>query len=386
MSSTDAGGKAVMARKPKRAPQSESEGSPFADAVAVLMAGGAGTRFWPLSTPDLPKQFLTTLIGRPLYAQAADRARLLVPWDRILVMTHAGFTDLVREQTPEALPRNVIFEPMRRDTAAAIILAAVVVHRRWPGSVMIVMPSDHLISGLDAFRQTLARAAARARQGGLGTIGIPPTLPATTFGYLRVAERPAAAEAVRVEQFVEKPDRRRAQEYVASGRFLWNGGIFVWKAETLLEAAARHLPEVHRPLAALADAVGTPAFAARARRAFEQIPPVSIDYGVMEKADDVWTVPATFQWNDVGGWPAIGDLVPADADGNHVVGNVILSQATGNVAITDADHPLVVAGIRDCIIVHGPGGTLACHKGLAEGLKPLVQRATSGPPGQPNII
>jgi mannose-1-phosphate guanylyltransferase len=365
-----------MAHDPSPPGRAANGQDPFADAVAVLMAGGAGTRFWPLSTPDLPKQFLKTLMAKPLYAQAADRARLMVPWDRILVMTHTGFAALVREQTPDAPAENVVFEPMRRDTAAAVILAAVVVHRRWPGSVMIVMPSDHVISNLEGFRRTLASAVARARRGGLGTVGIPPTFPATVFGYLRLAGPAAPAEAVRVEEFVEKPDRPRAEQYLADGRHLWNAGIFVWKAETLLAAAERHLPDTYGRLAPLAECVGTPAFADRVREAFEALQPLSIDYGIMEKAGDVWAVPAAFGWNDVGGWLAAGDLIPADADGNHVVGNAILSQATGNVVITDARHPLIVAGIHDCIIVHGPAGTLACHKSLADGLKALVQKAT----------
>lgn len=353
---------------------------PFQNCVAVLMAGGAGMRFWPLSTPELPKQFLTALTGRPLYAQAADRARLMAPWQRILVMTHAGFVNLVQEQTPEAPVENVILEPMRRDTAAAIILAAIVVNRRWPGSTMVVMPSDHLISGTDAFRQTIAAAVRRAAQGGLGTIGIPPAFPATTFGYLRLAKAPDGPHPQPVEQFVEKPDRARAEQYLASGRFLWNSGIFVWQTSALLEAAARHLPAMHGILSGLADAVGTAEFAVRATEAFERIEPLSIDYGIMEKADDVWAVPAAFKWDDVGGWLAAGDLLTPDAQGNRTIGHVVAADARGNVVFTDSHHPLVLAGISDCIVVRGPSGTLVCHKSLAENLKSLVQQASQKPP------
>jgi mannose-1-phosphate guanylyltransferase len=289
-------------------------------------------------------------------------------------MTQADFVGLVREQTPRAPPENVVCEPMRRNTAPAVILAAVIAARRWPGSVMVVMPSDHIITNLDAFRRTVGRAVERARRGGLGTIGIPPTFPSTAFGYLRVARSPAGAGALRVERFVEKPDRRRAEVYAASGRYLWNSGIFVWKAQTLLEAAARHLPQVYRPLSALADAAAAPGFPARARAAFKSISSTSIDYGVMEKAQDVWAVPAAFGWSDVGSWLAAADFLPRDPAGNHVRGNAVLSAAYGNVVITESDRPLIVAGVSDCVIVQGPGGALVCHKGMAEELRAIVER------------
>ena len=344
------------------------------DVVAVLMAGGAGTRFWPLSTPDLPKQFITALTDKPLYVQAAERARALAAWDRVLVMTHAGFVDLVRQQSPEIPPANVILEPLRRNTAAAVILAAVITGHRWPGATMIVMPSDHMIADTEAFRRTAECAAARAREGGLGTIGIPPTFPATGFGYLRLGKRPDGLQAVRVEQFVEKPDLARAEQYVASGEFLWNSGIFVWKAEVLLKAAAQHLPQVYEPLASLRDAVDTPAFAARAVEVFRNIESVSVDYGIMEKAEDVWAVPAAFSWNDVGSWLAAADLLPADAAGNHVRGDATLGWARGNVVIADAGRPVVVAGLSDCVVVQGPLGTLVCRKDMLDNLKTLLER------------
>jgi mannose-1-phosphate guanylyltransferase len=342
--------------------------------VAVLMAGGAGTRFWPLSTPDLPKQFLTTLADKPLYVQAADRARLLAPWDRVLVMSHADYTGLVQQQTPDVSSANVIVEPVRRNTAAAIILAALIVDRRWPGATMIVMPSDHLITGTDGFRQTMAGAIERAQQGGLGTIGISPTYPATGFGYLRLGKRPEPFQAVRVEQFVEKPNRERAEQYLTSGEFLWNSGIFVWKADVLLAAAARHLPQVYQPLASLRDALDTASMTARVAAVFEKLESISIDYGVLEKAEDVWAVPAAFAWSDVGSWGAAADLLPADAAGNHVRGNVILESARGNVVVADTERPIVVAGISDCVVVQGPSGTLVCRKDMLDNLKALLDR------------
>jgi mannose-1-phosphate guanylyltransferase len=359
------------------ASQRRVKSGPLANVVAVLMAGGAGIRFWPLSTPHHPKQFLTALTPRPLYVQAAERARLLASWDRILVMTHADFARLVRRQTPEVPAANVVLEPVRRNTAAAIILAATIVDHRWPGATMIVMPSDHLITELAAFRRTFVAAVARARSGGLGTIGIRPTFPATAFGYLHLGARPAGLRAVPVKRFVEKPDRARAARYVASGDFLWNSGIFVWRADVLLDAAERHLPQIYRPLASLRKVIGTRAFAPSARRAFRHIEAVSIDYGVMEKAKDVWAIPAAFSWSDVGSWTSVAELLPADAAKNHVRGNVILGQARRNVVVADGGLPVVVAGVSDCVIVQGPSGTLVCRKDLLDHIKPLLQRASS---------
>ncbi|HUS45816.1 MAG TPA: sugar phosphate nucleotidyltransferase [Phycisphaerae bacterium] len=346
----------------------------FRDVFVALMAGGFGTRFWPLGTAERPKQFLTALAGRPLYVQAAERARRLVPWDRILVLTHETFAGLVREQTPAVPLENIICEPLRRDTAAAVILAALVVERRRPGSIILTMPSDHLIAGADAFRRTMAVAVARARRGGLGTVGVRPTHPATGFGYLRLARRPLELEAVRVEEFKEKPNGRQAERYVASGQYLWNAGMFIWKASALLAAAEKHMSRTYRLLADLAESVGAEGVADRARRTFERIEPISVDYGIMEKAEDVWSVPAIFEWSDVGGWLAAADLIEADANGNHIRGRAVCEDAADNVIVADGEHPVLVAGIRNAVIVHGPGGTLVCDKAWAERIKPLVEK------------
>ncbi len=351
----------------------------FDDVVVVLMAGGFGTRFWPLSTPERPKQFLTELTGRSLYAQAADRARCLVPSDRVLVMTNAAHRHLVREQTPEVPDANILCEPLRRDTAAAIVLAALAVETRRPGSVMIVTPSDHLVSPHEAFVETMASAVERARQGGLGTIGVPPTHASTAFGYLEVGVPPVPPAPQPVLRFVEKPDAGTAERYVASGRFLWNAGMFVWRARRLLEAAEAHLPAMHRSLAPLAEHLDEACFDRQARAAFERFEPISIDYGIMEKAEDEWVVPATFQWNDVGGWLAVEGLVPPAEGGNRVRGCVQLDQSCGILAIGGKDdHPILVSGLSDCIVVHSPNGTLVCHKSAAERIKPLVKRILGG--------
>jgi len=342
--------------------------------VAVLMAGGIGTRFWPLSTPRRPKQFLTEWAERSLFMMTGDRARWVAPADRILVMTNAAFHEKARAQSPDVPPDNIILEPLRRDTAPAIILAALAVQRRWPGAVMLVFPSDHYIEDERGFRETMAAAVRRAREGGLGTIGIRPTWPATGYGYLRVTRTPQVLEPTPVEEFIEKPDQATAEKYVRGGRYVWNAGIFAWQAEALLAAARRHLPEMHDALADLVDADGRMADPDLAREAFERVEPVSVDFGIMEKADDVWCVPATFQWDDVGGWLAVERLMEADADGNRLRGRVYLDGTTGCIVIGKSDRPLAVAGLKDCVIVQSEDGTLVCHKSAAEDVKRLIRR------------
>ncbi len=363
-------------------PEASGGAAALTDVYAVLMAGGFGRRLWPLGNDRCPKQFLTELAGTSLYVQAAERAARLVGWDRLLVVTNARLAGLVREQTPDLPAANLLEEPMRRNTAPAVIFAAMAVRRHVPDGVMVVMPSDHLIEDEEAFRRTLVCAVVRAREGGLGTIGVPPTRPATGFGYLELPRVPSGTGPVRVERFVEKPDRPAAERYLASGRYLWNAGIFIWRCDAILEAAAEHLPRTCRALAPLADALQAPGFAEAARRAFESVEAVSVDVGIMEKAEDVWTVPAAFRWDDVGGWLAAERFLASGADGNRFRGRVVADEETRNaLVVTPPGHPTVVAGLADVIVVHTSAGTLVCHKSAADRLKPLIERVLAGEPG-----
>jgi mannose-1-phosphate guanylyltransferase len=307
---------------------------------------------------------LTEFGGQSLYGQAVDRARRLAPLDRILVSTSKDLVPFVRTQTPEIPRKNILVEPVRRDTAAALVYAALVVERRWPGSVMVATPSDHFIGDVAAFRRTIGCAVARARQGGLGTIGIVPTFAATEFGYLQLARPPRQLDCQRVRRFVEKPDGRTAATYLASGRYLWNAGIFVWKAEELLKAARRHLLQTFHALSRLVRSMGQTSFARRSLRTFQRLRPISIDYAVMEKTDDVWCVPGAFEWNDVGNWLAIEQLIPPDEQGNRVRGNVFLEEVSGAIVFGDAGHPIIVA--------QTPSGTLICHKSFSHRLRGVI--------------
>lgn len=355
-----------------KAPMNKTKRS--SDLVVVIIAGGVGKRFWPLSTPQKPKQFITDFSDLSLYQQAVLRARALVPPSRIIVMTNCNFSQHVRRQTPLIPRENIILEPCRRDTAPAIALAATVIQNRWPGAVMAVTPADHMIKNKAAFRRTIEAAATRARQGGLVTIGIKPSFAATGFGYLQLAAKPRVKfKALKLKRFVEKPDTKRAKKFLADGNYLWNAGIFVWRATDILEEVKINLPTTYKLLSSLTCFTGGRRFQEQVAKIFKKIKSISIDFGVMEKAREVWSIPAAFDWSDAGGWLAIKDLISADKDGNCQKGKIISADNKNSVLISnDPNDTLLCAGLRDLIVVKTPHGTLICHKDAAERIKPLV--------------
>ncbi len=377
------------------------------DMVAVVIAGGSGTRFWPVSTADRPKQFLPLLGRRTLLQSTVDRLEGLVPPERTIIVTAARFAAEVQAQLPHIPAANIIGEPQGRDTAAAIALAAIVCRRRFGNPVMVVLPADHVIEPAEAFHRAVRSAAAASRHGRrLYTFGITPAYPATGYGYLRAGERvpaprepggePApsgegggrAARAVptgdaaqsddlqhfRVAEFREKPSRDAAAQYVASGDYYWNSGMFVWAADTLLSAVERHLPEHARRLFPLEAYVDTPAWEEQLAAAFGRVPKISVDYGIMEKADDVYMIAAPFRWSDVGGWAALADFLDQDGAGNAARGVVHALDAAGNVVFCeDGTEVVALIGVEDLIVVRAGNRTLVARKDRAEDIKRLVE-------------
>jgi len=349
------------------------------DLVMVIIAGGAGKRFWPLSTPRKPKQFLTDFSKLSLYQQAVQRAQTLVPASRILVMTNCDFGPIIRRQTPAIPKENIILEPVRRDTGPAIALAATVVQNRWPGSVMVITPADHLIKDKLSFHRTIEAAARRARLGGLVTVGIKPSFAATGFGYLQLTKEARKLQAVRLRRFVEKPDEKRAERFVSSGRYLWNAGIFVWQTDAIMAEIQKQMRGCCKLLSTLSVFKGGAVFQKQVARAFKRIKPISIDFGVMENAREVWSIPAAFDWSDVGGWLAVKELMPCDNSGNCRKGVIFSADNHNSVLISsDPSDTLLCAGLRDVVVVNTPHGTLICHKDSAEKIKPLVDKILSG--------
>lgn len=359
----------------------QSGGYALSDAVAVIIAGGSGTRFWPLSTPWRPKQFLRLFGDRTMLQRTFDRLGGLVPAERVLVLTAERFVPLVLEQLPELPPANVIGEPAGRDTAAAIALAAAVIRARFHNPAMIVLPSDHMIEPVEAFQEAVRTAVEAARaEGALYTFGVPPAYPATGYGYLEAGERLAgdsddAVERYHVLRFREKPSFSVAKEYVASGRHFWNSGMFVWTVDAIIREIERHLPEHARLLLPLGKEWGTPGWERQVRDVFPRVPKISIDFGVMEKAESVRMVKAPFRWSDVGGWTALSAFLRRDTATNAVRGQVYGLDARGNIVYCDDEREEVaLVGVEDLVVVRAGRRTLVARKEKVEDVKQLVEK------------
>ncbi len=347
--------------------------------VAILMAGGAGTRFWPVSTEQRPKQFLNLFGGRTLLQESLDRLKGLVPPERVLVLTSLDFVPLVQEQLPEIPAQQVIGEPMRRDTAAAVALAALAAERLFGPCTTAVLTTDHRISPVARFQEVLCSAAAGAEESSaLYTFGIVPTFPATGYGYLhRGAQlpRPDAIPHYQLQEFREKPDAARARQFLDSGEYFWNSGMFVWRTRSILEEMHRLLPEHVRQLKAAVDLWGTPEFEPRLAAAFELLPRISIDFGVMERARDVRMVAADFDWSDVGGWLAVEPFLEQDAAENCFRGRLTAFDASRNtVFCEDPAESVALVGVQDLVVIRAGHRTLVAPRGRLEEVKRLVER------------
>ena len=349
---------------------------------AIVMAGGSGTRFWPASRAALPKQLLPLAGAKTLLADTIDRLDGLVPADRVMVVTAARLLDTVQRQVPQVPDTGLVGEPCKRDTAPCIGLAALLVSRHDPDAVMAVMPSDHVIGPADRFRAAINQAAAlvTAAPGRLVTFGITPTYPAECFGYVQAGEPlapaagagPAAARVFAVAQFREKPPAAVAREYLAAGNFLWNSGIFVWKAATILAALAERQPECLSHLRRIADAWDSPHRDHVFAEEFAAIKGISIDYAVLEHARDVLVIEAPFSWDDLGGWSAVARQRGGDADGNTVVGRHLGIGSTRTIVHAGDDHLVVTMGLEDMLVVHTSDATLVAHRAHEESVRKVV--------------
>ena len=348
------------------------------DLVVVIMAGGVGTRFWPLSTKEMPKQFLDLFGDRTLLQKSYDRISNLVPPERILVLTNAAFVSIVTEQLPEIPAENVIGEPARRDTAAAVGLAAFLCRKRFGNPVIVTLTADHLIEPVDLFRKTLLSAARRASEdNALYTFGIVPTYPATGYGYLERGAQigdDGGIEHFQLLRFKEKPEPETARKYVGSGQFYWNSGMFVWTADAIIEEMEKHLPDHSKALASAVSFDQAPRWDDALREAFASIPRVSIDFAVMEKAKNVCCVASSFSWNDVGGWLALRSCLPDDEAGNCCRGQAMTLDSSGNLVFCeDTEETIMLVGVEDLVIVRAMGKTLITHKDRTEDIKKLVE-------------
>jgi mannose-1-phosphate guanylyltransferase/mannose-6-phosphate isomerase len=345
---------------------------------AVIMAGGSGTRFWPLSREKMPKQLLKIGSDDTLIQLTVDRVLPLVKREHVFIVTNQGLAvDIGTQLTSRfggSWDRNFILEPEAKNTAPALALSALHLNRIDPDGIMIVLSADHAIRNVEAFRTCIAAAAKAAAQDYLVTLGIKPNRPETGFGYIKAGQpcREAGVDGVcRVERFVEKPDLTTAQGYLASGQYYWNSGMFVWKVRTFLKEIERHMPSLHEGLEQVRKSIGSGTETEAVRSMFARLQSVSIDYGIMEKTDRAAVVPADIGWSDVGSWTALEEVTDKDASGNIIAGNVIDIDSTDSVIY--ADKRLVATiGLKDTIVVDTPDATLVCSRDRAQDVKKVV--------------
>lgn len=319
---------------------------------AIILAGGNGERFWPISTPERPKQFVDLFGGKPLLRHAVDRLKGVVPNDNILVITAERFVKLTREVLPMIPAANVVGEPCRRDTAAAVALATGLVRSRGgEDAIGLILTADHLMSPVKDFRKTLKAAIKVARtKDDIVTIGIVPTRPDTGYGYID----PEA------KKFVEKPDLKTAKRYFKSGKYLWNSGMFIWKASVMKAAFAAQAPD-------FLDLIEKPS-----TKNYAALRAISVDYAIMEKTRNLSVVRGDFTWNDVGGYLSLPTFFAADDAGNTRLGRTVALETRDSIIISSGAHPVAVMGLKGVVVVETPKGTLVCDKSRLKDLKRLV--------------
>ncbi len=344
---------------------------------AVVMAGGKGERFWPNSRVSCPKQFLNLTGQQTMLQYTVNRLAGLIELRDIFIVADQTHTDLVKDQL-ELLPvQNVIMEPFGRNTAAAVGLAAIYLERDDPDGVMAVLPADHFVRDEAGFREVLQQAVEAARSGDLiVTIGITPDRPETGYGYIecgRIYSGEKNNPVWVVSKFTEKPDSSTALNFLRQGNYLWNGGIFIWKVSTVRRMIREFLPELHNGLERIKQATGTPEEREVLNREYSNLPSVSIDYGIMEKADNVLVVKGDFGWDDVGSWLALERYHDRDEQGNVLQAQGVFLDTAGSIVVSNNDKPIATLGVRDLIIVDTGDSLLVCHKDKAQEIRKVVQ-------------
>ena len=342
--------------------------------TALIMAGGRGERFWPRSRKQLPKQFLSlTDDGKTMIQLTVERILPLVEQEDIYIATNRDYLPLIREQLPLIPESNILLEPVGRNTAPCIAAGAALIRTKYEDALMMVLPSDHLIRYNGMFQTTLKEACEVAEKGdNLVTIGITPDHPETGYGYIRFAGESAQGRAFAVDSFVEKPTLEKAKEYLASNDYLWNSGMFVWKISSVMKRFRELMPEVYEGAKQLQEAFANGSGEETLQKIFPTFPSISIDYGIMEKSQNIYTIPGAFGWDDVGSWLAVERIRQSNESGNIVSGNVITID-TRNCIIQAQGKLIATVGLKDLVIVDTEDATLICDKASTGDIKKVLE-------------
>jgi mannose-1-phosphate guanylyltransferase len=343
----------------------------MARVYAIIMAGGRGERFWPLSTEEAPKPFLPLLGSRTLLQETVNRLRPMLSLEQIFVSIGEVHEKIARQHLPELPGQNFIVEPVGRDTSACLGFCALCLEKRDPEAIMLALPADHYIKDAARFHETIRKGLESLAGAAAVVFGIRPGRPETGYGYVQ-AEKPAVpTQAWPVIRFVEKPDEETACRYLQAGNFFWNSGIFLWENRTLLELLRKHMPVTYEVLDRLRPMLDRSGAESERRRIYSSLPRLSIDYGILEKASGLRLVPAEFEWDDVGNWNALARMLAADEYQNVALGRHSMLDSSRCITFSDAGV-IALFGVKDLVIVQAHGKTLVCARDRAADLKKLV--------------
>ena len=343
---------------------------------ALIMAGGFGTRLWPLSRRDRPKQSLTLVGGRTMFEHAVDRIVPLFQPDQILVVTGAEHVASLAAQAPELPPENFVVEPEGRGTAPAIGLGAIHLYRQDPEAIMAVLTADHFILDAPRFREVLDAAERVAQDGHLVTLGIKPSFPSTGYGYIKQGQRLSTVRGFQVfqaQRFTEKPSLETALHMVESEEYSWNSGMFIWRIDRILQEFQRQMPDFYVQLAEIESTLGTPGYQATLNRVWPQVAKQTIDYGVMEGAEDVAVIPVDVGWSDVGSWTSVSEVLPTDDDGNTIVGPHV-GIDTRDTLVFGGKRLVATIGLEGMVIVDTEDALLVCPRDREQEVRTIVRR------------
>jgi mannose-1-phosphate guanylyltransferase len=348
-------------------------------AYALIMAGGTGTRLWPLSRSNRPKQALQLVGERTMFQHSVDRLGPLFKPEEIFVVTRSEHAPILAAQSPEIPQANFIIEPEGRGTAPAIALGAIHLHRLDPNATMVVVTADHFISEKGRFQQALRAAILAAEKGHLVTLGISPSSPSTGFGYVQQGQAMGSLEELpffQVERFTEKPNQETARQMVQSGNYSWNSGMFIWRLDRIMDEFARQMPEFYAQLSQVEKTLGTPEYESTIQHVWPRVAKQTIDYGIMEGARDVVVFPVSIGWSDIGSWASLLELLPKDAQGNINIGPT-LQIDTHDSLVFGSRRLIATIGVEDMVIVDTEDALLICPKEREQDVREIVKRLTS---------